>query len=77
LGKSGERAPGARGEGSELCQIVTVWASEESKQEQVERGAMGLGKLEVVVQYGLDASHGEPLFGGVSQPNPNKVSHFL
>ena len=44
---------------------MAVGAAEECEQEQVKSGAMGLGKLEIVMQDAFDASHGEPLSRGL------------
>jgi hypothetical protein len=44
---------------------VSVRAAEEGEQEQMKSGAMGLGKLEVMMQDAFDASHGEPLSRGL------------
>jgi hypothetical protein len=63
--ESVERATAPLGKRCELGEIVAMGAAEESQEEKMEGGAMGLGKLEVLVQDVFDVSHGEPLLGGL------------
>ena len=65
LSEPGERAATALRKRRELSEVVAVRAAEEGEQKQIKSGAMGLGKLEVVVQDAFDASHGEPLSRGL------------